>query len=234
MKKKEIPWRLIANSGDIYYKLCSFWGWNKDATLNFKLYSKNKSKIFEVHGVKEERFENNDGTTTVQHHVTYDKITPTDFHPNKSTFHPSGFLHTTDNSGEKHKLGIRSLPFDEIETFRQLMMIFPKKYEEFPTIDKGHLRDGDVVFDLNIFDHDPFQIEVFLVRGDRVPKIYPRVPVDHTKSVDIFCGDNSGNSCKYLLFVRCSQTRGMLKQKFPPQTYMVKMVLNHINDTEDN
>ena len=118
----------------------------------------------------------------------FDDIVPTDFSVNKHTFHPSGILHTTNLEGEKNELGIKSIPFDKIETFHCLTIILPKNPSTYPEILEKELGKNDVVFDTEIFKNSPFQINVYIVRGGKKPVTFP--PQELGINADIFWGEN--------------------------------------------
>jgi hypothetical protein len=216
MKTDAQRWRLVISDGLNNYKICSFWGWNKDETLFFKLYSDDE-RLHEVDVDTIEK-QNTDGTITVTQKIAFDSVKSTDFEVNKKSFHPSGFTHDNDRSGARFQSGLKTLPFKAIENYLQLMLIFPKCFNKFPQVDTGGLRKNDVVISSSIFQGNPFQIEVFVVRGDK--KIFPPPPHECSMIFEIFCGEQE----KFLLFVRGSQSPGMVGAPFPPMTFVGTML----------
>jgi hypothetical protein len=212
MKKDNKRWRLIIKDGQSYYKICCFWGLEKDETLFFKLYPKNK-KGSELHDVDVETEEklNPDGTKTIAQKINLQNTRGTGFMVNKRSFHPTGYTHVTDfsNPAQRHKSGIKTLPFNKIETYQQLALIFPENFKNFPEIKKTEIGKIDIILDINLLNNSPFQIEIFIVNN----KKYPPHPLESV-CIEIFCGEEE----KHTLFVRCVQSKEMLGKPFPPHT----------------
>lgn len=217
---KQNVWRLIFRNKNKLYKICNFWGWDKDATLNIKIYSNPSNKLHKIRKIEQTETPNPNGTIKVSQKILFDDIVPTDFSVNKHTFHPNGILHTTNLEGEKNELGIKSIPFDKIETFHCLTIILPKNPSTYPEILEKELGKNDVVFDTEIFKNSPFQINVYIVRGGKKPVTFP--PQELGINADIFCGENE----TYILFVRCKQTIENIGKPFPPYTFIGKFIQN--------
>lgn len=110
---------------------------------------------------------NPDGTTTVQQVVAFEDLISTDFVANKRTYHPSGYIHTTNKNNERHISGIKSLPFDKIENFQQIAIILPQNPIRYPSILDRDLRQNDVVLEAELFQESPFQIDVYILRQNK-------------------------------------------------------------------
>src|SRR3989344_144299 len=205
-------WRLIIKDDLIHYKICAFWGWEKDETLNLKIYS-TEERLYEVNNVQTEEILNPDGSSTMRQKIKYEDIKSTGFEVKKHTFHPSGYTHSTDRFGKRYKDGLKTIPFKKIETYQQLMVILPKNYKLSPIIDPIKLGQYDILIDPKTFNEAPFQIDVFIVHGKNN---HPPMPTNMVSSVEIFCGDNE----ELLLFVRCLQTEPMLGTQYPPKTFI--------------
>lgn len=106
-------WRLVFKKDKQLYKLCTFWGWDKDATLNLHIYSKDKI-LRKLKQVSETQTDNPDGTKTIIQKIAFEDVVSTNFKTNKHTFHPSGYIHTTDEYGERYESGVKSIPFEKI------------------------------------------------------------------------------------------------------------------------
>ncbi len=124
--------------------------------------------------------------------------------------------------GEKKELGIKSIPFSEVETFQPLALMAPHEPSTYPIIQLQDIKVGcDVIIDMGIFQNSPFQIEMYLVRGDKDPVIKPAIE-PNTCTADIHCGDKE----TYTLLVRCKQMPEMIGIAFPPQTIFGTIVVN--------
>lgn len=204
-------WRLIFKKDGKLYKLCAFWGWDKDATLNFRIYSKDKM-LRKMKQVFETNTDNEDGTSKITQKISFKDVVLTNFETNKHTFHPSGYIHTTNNKGERYESGIKSIPFEKIINSHLLTLIVPKNPIEYPQISENKIDKRDVVLDTAIFKDSPFQISVFIVRGMNEPSLNTKIAV----SVTIICGDNE----EHRLIVRCEQPPENIGKPFPPFTFI--------------
>ena len=204
-------WRLIFKKDGKLYKLCAFWGWDKDATLNFHIYSKDKT-LRKLKQVSETKTDNQDGTSTITQKISFEDVVPTNFETNKHTFHPSGYIHTTNNKGERYESGIKSIPFEKVISSHLLTLIVPKNPTKYPQISENEIDKSDVILDTTIFNDSPFQISVFIARGTNEPPINTKITVSAT----IICGDNE----EYRLIVRCEQPAETIGKPFPPFTFI--------------
>lgn len=135
MAKKKEGWRLIIKEKNYYYKLCRFWGWDKDATLNLKIYSNDGASLYRLKSVARTETKGENGKIIVTETFNHIDFENTSFVPNKKTFHPSGVVHSTDNDGNKDQVGrIKNEPFDAIENYRLLAIIIPKEPISYPKI----------------------------------------------------------------------------------------------------
>lgn len=202
-------WRLVFKKDNKLYKMCAFWGWDKDATLNFLIYSNDKI-LRKVNQVSETKTINPDGTNTISQKIAFEDVVPTDFEANKHTFHPSGYIHTTNKRGERYESGIKSIPFEKIADSHLLTLIVPKNPTAYPQISERELGKNDVVLDTAIFQNSPFQISVFIVRGENEPPVNTQIAI----SANVVCGESE----EYRLIVRCEQPFETVGNPFPPFT----------------
>lgn len=62
----------------------------------------------------------------------WEDFAPTDFQHHKISFHPSGYVHSTDQAGRRLKDGIRGLPFAEIGDYYGILVVVPRHPSELP------------------------------------------------------------------------------------------------------
>ena len=68
--------------------------------------------------------------------IDFGKWSEPKFEPHKISFHPSGFIHVTNATGERFQDGIRGPTFEEMQPLHLLCFVAPSKLSEMPAYTK--------------------------------------------------------------------------------------------------
>jgi hypothetical protein len=105
---------------------------------------------------------------------SWEDFAPTDFQHNKITFHPSGYVHSTDQTGRRLKDGIRGLPFSEIDDHYGILVVVPRHPSELPATTQSK-KAKDVVLEVPSGIR-PFILFLALYRAAHPPVLPPPKP----------------------------------------------------------
>lgn len=141
MSKEYIP-RIVLEYKGKKYKLLSFWFGN-DGSIYFHIYRKKGEKPMGNNGV----FDNT---------IDFTKFTSQSFDENKISFHPSGYIHQTNNKGERKKDKIIGSKFNSI-AFKLLFVVCPPNPEALPILNVCN-KFRDIIIGLPN-DYTPFHLD---------------------------------------------------------------------------
>jgi hypothetical protein len=122
--------------------------------------------------------------------ISYDKLTATDFIPDHTSFHPSGYHHIKNKKEQRYKDGLIWQAFDDVDTNTLLALILAQNFERYPSIHCNKLLDDDVVINLDelpALPEGPFTAKIFLFRGDKKNTI-PEKDINIIFGADVVCG----------------------------------------------
>jgi hypothetical protein len=106
---------------------------NNDNSFYFHLYEEANGnlKTYEVTSLE-------NGTTKID----LTNLTEHDFKRNKISLHESGYIHSTNQSGNRLKDNVIGIPFKEIEISNLILLIFPKKIDWLEEVNQlNEMRD---------------------------------------------------------------------------------------------
>lgn len=132
----------------------------KDNSFYFHIYSDKKENL-KIPGTPLEKRDDN--------RIDFNDFIETDFKRNKLSFHQSGFIHSTDNSGKRLQNGVIGIPFERIDKSLLVLILGPKKIDYLAEIQK--IRENtDIVISLpdNI---SPFTLNFDVFRIDKINEL---------------------------------------------------------------
>jgi hypothetical protein len=157
------PTRIVFDYRGKFYKFMSFFRDKRNNSFYFHVYRKKGETLKHYNVITTE-----DG----QMKLDFTSFQQTPFEENHLSFHESGVIHSKDCEGKRYQNGFSGIPFQDINTFLNILVIAPQnpKYLiETKSIDTRR----DIQFHLKD-DVEPFSIQFFIVRKDS--NEYPHIP----------------------------------------------------------
>jgi hypothetical protein len=158
MKTK--PTRIIFKYKDRFYKFMNYFPDKKDNSFYFHIYD-NKSENLRVPNIPLAKRGDNK--------IDFNDFVETEFKRNKLSFHQSGFIHSTDNNGNRLQDGIIGIPFEKIAKSLLILVLGPKKIDSLTEIQQ--IRENtDIIISLpdNI---SPFTLNFDVFRNDKINEL---------------------------------------------------------------
>jgi hypothetical protein len=110
--------------------------------------------------------------------IDFNDFKTTNFKRNKLSIHESGYIHSTDNYGNRFKDGIRGIPYNEIDKSLLILILAPKKIENLIEIENPNIKPR-IQFDLPS-EIEPFTIHFEVYRKAKKNKLTTLNPLSLT------------------------------------------------------
>jgi hypothetical protein len=157
--KKKSP-RIIFVKDNKLYKFMSFFVGKSDNSFYFHLYEEANGnlKTYEVTSLE-------NGTAKIE----LENLKEHDFRRNKISLHESGYIHSTNQNGNRLKDNVIGIPFSKIETSNLILLIVPKKIE---TLEEIHAVDESRDLRIQLPNPiEPFSINFEIFKKDCEDKL---------------------------------------------------------------
>jgi hypothetical protein len=155
MKQKDS--KIYFKYNGVLYKLLNVFADKKDNSIYFHLYERANRKLY---------------SAVISNKLIYiDKFEIHDFEQNKISFHESGYIHSTNEKGEKLK-SILGIPFKEIQVELSILVIVPKKIESLIVANK-EVNGNDLIIDFENKKLIPFILVFDVIRISKKNELLP-------------------------------------------------------------
>lgn len=201
--------RIIFGYKNRNYKFVSFFTDKKDNSFYFHLYRRPGETPMEPKIPLHERGDSK---------IDFTSYHQTNFKENKISFHKSGYIHSTDNQGNRFKDGTIGIPFETIDSFLFILVLAPHNPTEMIKLDKiDSTRDVHIGLPDNI---EPFAVHFAVYKRNTNPK--PNVL--HRIGRIIKCEYNNKDFGLLICLSKVLKATGIDKVNWPPFTLVLKRI----------
>ena len=163
MKTK--PVRIIFKYFGKFYKFMNYFPDKKDNSFYFHIYQ-GVSQNIKIPNIPLEKRENNI--------IDFNDFVETNFKRNKLSFHESGYIHSTDNKGNRFQNGIIGIPFDKIDNSLLILVLGPKRIDTLIETKKVN-KKTDLLINLPL-DIKPFTLNFEIYRKSKKNELDIAIP----------------------------------------------------------
>lgn len=165
MQMKIKPTRIIFRHQGKFFKFMNYFPDKKDNSFYFHIYEESSQKLKIPNIPLQER---KDGM------IDFGDFEDTDFKRNKLSFHQSGYIHSTDENGNRFKDGVVGIPFNSIEKSLLILVLGPKKIDKLVEIETTNMKT-DILIELST-DITPFTVNFEIYRKTKISELDFLVP----------------------------------------------------------
>lgn len=137
----------------------------KDNSFYFHIYEEASQNI-KIPNIPLEKREDNK--------IDFKDFVETNFKRNKLSFHKSGYIHSTDNEGNRFQDGVVGIPFEKIDKSLLILVLGPKRIDTLIEIEKIN-KKTDLLIDLPS-DINPFTLHFDVFRKSKIPELDISIP----------------------------------------------------------
>jgi hypothetical protein len=207
MKTK--PVRIIFKHLDKFYKFMNYFPDKKDNSFYFHIYQEVSQNI-KIPNIPLENREN--------FIINFKDFVETNFKRNKLSFHESGYIHSTDNKGNRFQDAVIGVPFDKIENSLLILVLGPKRIDTLIETEKINEKT-DLLINLPL-DIKPFTLNFEIYRKSKKNELDIAIP--NLISGSFVMTEYEGKEFGLRLYVQ----KVLGKEYWPPFNLILKRIGN--------